>query len=464
MTTPLPDLAYLTPDLPGTGGTLKSQPEDFLVDELPLYPPSGDGEHLMLFVQKKSLTTAELVRRAAKAFRVSKRDVGYAGLKDKHAITRQHLTVWNPKATPADWGRGVEQLGKDKRIEVLWAEPHRNKIKRGHHAGNQFVITLRDVRATHAVHAKRTLDVLATRGMPNYLGEQRFGFRQNAHTLGQLLLRGDWPGFLHELLVRPDPADAPNLAELRPLVADKQYANALEHWPKTLRSDRQALEALRQGKPEFEAARSVDKAQRKLYISATQSDIFNRVLDARLRHHAIDELLPGDLAWKHDSRAVFPVDANPTHLTPEAHGDSPWVASPNTPDPPNDAHALNAARVPNFELSPSGPLPGTDLLSPTPNSIPAQLEDDALAAAHLTPHDFAGPRDAEGQPLLPGLAVEGSRRPLRVPLTDPDLSAGSDDRGPYIKLRFTLPRGSFATIALREIMKPPPTTTASPTS
>ncbi|MEM6393525.1 MAG: tRNA pseudouridine(13) synthase TruD [Planctomycetota bacterium] len=432
------DLAYLTPDLPGTGGALKQQPEDFLVDELPLYPPSGDGEHLMLFVQKKLLTTAELVRRAAKAFRVSKRDLSYAGLKDKHAITRQHLTVWNPKATAADWGRGVEQLGKDERIEVLWAEPHRNKIKRGHHAGNQFVITLRDVRATDGIQAKRILDLLEKRGMPNYLGEQRFGFRQNAHTLGQLLLRGDWPGFLHELLIRPDPADAPHLAELRPLIANKRYSEALERWPKTLRSDRQALEALRQGKTDFEAARSVDKAQRKLYVSATQSDIFNRVLDTRLRHHAIDELLPGDLAWKHDSRAVFPVP----------------------PEPPEETETLNATRVPNFELSPSGPLPGTDLISPAPNTTPAQLEDDALAAAHLTPHDFAGPRDAEGKPLLPGLAVEGSRRPLRVPLTDPDLSAGSDDRGPYIKLRFTLPRGSFATIALREIIKPAPPTEA----
>src|SRR5687768_4723165 len=91
-------LAFLT-ETPGIGGVIKQRPEDFLVDEQPLYEPEGQGEHLYIFVEKRGMTTTDVVRRLTKAFRVGRGDVGYAGMKDKHAVTRQHFSVRLPDPT-----------------------------------------------------------------------------------------------------------------------------------------------------------------------------------------------------------------------------------------------------------------------------------------------------------------------------------------------------------------------------
>ena len=168
-------LAYLTPDLPGVGGVLKARPEDFLVEEQPLYEPSGEGERLYLFIEKRELTTPEAIRRIASAFRTHRRNIGSAGLKDKHAVTRQHLSIWLPGVPDDVVAESLERLKDNTKLTVHWAERHGNKLRRGHHGGNRFVIRLRDVEPTAVLKAKPILDRLAAEGFPNYLGEQRFG-------------------------------------------------------------------------------------------------------------------------------------------------------------------------------------------------------------------------------------------------------------------------------------------------
>ena len=185
-------LAYLTPDLPGVGGVLKSSNEDFLVEEQPLYEPCGEGEHVYLFIEKNGLTTTEAVHRIARGFHMHRRNIGYAGLKDKHAVTRQHLSLWLPGVDEERILEGVQRINtQQKKLKILWQERHTNKLKRGHHGGNRFVIRVRDVEPTHVVRAKKVLDVLAKRGVPNYVGDQRFGYRQNSHRTGRALLLGE---------------------------------------------------------------------------------------------------------------------------------------------------------------------------------------------------------------------------------------------------------------------------------
>src|SRR5262245_6039299 len=108
---------YITSDLPPIGGVIKQRAEDFLVDEVPLYQPSGAGEHIYLLVQKRGLSTMEMVEIVAAHFAVPRRAVGYAGLKDKHAITRQVVSVHAP-------GRKIEDFGelRHEKISVLWAD------------------------------------------------------------------------------------------------------------------------------------------------------------------------------------------------------------------------------------------------------------------------------------------------------------------------------------------------------
>src|SRR5437870_13191447 len=130
ITNPLPQ-RYLTdnPEASGVGGKIKLRPEDFLVDELPLYEPEGQGEHLYLGIQKTNVSHGELMACLRKHFGVPERAIGFAGMKDKAGITRQTVSVHLLNDPPA-----VEI--PHARIQVLWALRHRNKIRRGHLAGN----------------------------------------------------------------------------------------------------------------------------------------------------------------------------------------------------------------------------------------------------------------------------------------------------------------------------------------
>ncbi|HEX7010573.1 MAG TPA: tRNA pseudouridine(13) synthase TruD [Phycisphaeraceae bacterium] len=412
------NLAYLTADLPGIGGAIKQRPEDFLVQEQPLYEPTGEGEHLLLCIQKTSATTLDVVRRLAKAFRVSRNEVGYAGLKDKHAVASQHFSV---RLTDAgvDQAKGLEHLSHDPRLAVLWSARHTGKLRRGHLAGNRFVIRVRDVEPTAVLWAKRVLDRLTASGAPNYVGQQRFGYRQNNHELGRLLLKGQYAALLDEMLGRPSELDSPRVRAAREAYERGDYTAALEHWPRHLRFDRQALDALRQGRTPQQAVRAMDRVQREFLVSSVQSAVFNRVLDHRLREGWFDRLLPGDLAWKHDSRAVFTVDEATAELE-------------NGP----------TGRVRTLAVSPSGPMWGQSMMRA--QGQPGRIELEALEAMGLSEQEMVSTEMA---------TVEGARRPLRVPLRDPDISGGVDEHGAYVRLAFELPRGAFATAVLREIMK-----------
>ena len=411
-------LTYLTPDTPGVGGRIKVRPEDFLVEEQPRYEPTGTGEHVYLFIEKRQLTTTDAARRVAKAFHVKRSDVGFAGLKDKHAITRQFFSVYAPKVqvTP----QHVSHIEYDK-LKVLWHSRHQNKLRTGHHAGNRFVIRIRDVRVEDVVHAKRVLDRLDAAGIPNYVGPQRFGYRGNNHVLGRCLLLGQWQELLDEMLGRPRESDSERLRAGRAAYERGDYAAALDHWPRFLRHERQPLDALRQGRSAREAVRAMERVQLEFLHSAMQSAVFNAVLDRRLREDTFDRLLPGDVAFKHENRALFAVDAATA-----------------------DAENGPQGRVGKREVSPTGPLWGPAMMRAEGEVLAmerAALEGVGLTESQLTPVE-----------PVPGLA-EGGRRSLREFLKDPDLSAGVDEHGPYIRVAFELSRGTFATIALRELMK-----------
>lgn len=410
-------LAYLTADLPGIGGIIKQRPEDFLVEEQPLYAMRGQGEHVFLLIEKTSLTTTDIVRDLARAFRVGRNDIGYAGLKDKHAIVRQHFSVWLPDRK--DEAECIERLGDRRLMKVLWSDRHTNKLRRGHHGGNRFIIRIRNVEPTDAVKAKRIIDRLYAQGVPNFVGDQRFGYRQHNHLLGKLLLAGEYEALLDEMLGKAIDADPPNMQKARTAYDHRDYDEALRHWPKHLRFDRQALDALRQGLDAKQAVMSIYRTQREFLVSALQSAMFNSVLDRRLREGKLAKIMPGDLAWKHDNRSVFAVDEETAEIE-------------NAP----------AGRVPSLEVSPSGPMWGINMTRAT--GEPGEIEAQVLDIFGILPEQLAGVGDVH---------AEGSRRPMRIALRDPEVSGGSDEHGPFVKVAFEMPRGAFATIVLREVMK-----------
>lgn len=154
---------------PVATGLIRQRPEDFRVIEQTGYGPDGDGEHLWVEVEKRELNTLDVARRLAELAGVTLREVGFAGLKDRNAVTVQPFTIQLPgRADPdtADWS--------DASMQVLSTDRHSRKIQRGRLAGNRFELTVRRIEGDAAgIHARLT--TIADHGVPNGFGEQRFG-------------------------------------------------------------------------------------------------------------------------------------------------------------------------------------------------------------------------------------------------------------------------------------------------
>lgn len=320
---------------PGTGGVLRQVPEDFVVQEVPLYPLAGEGEYVFVEIRKTGHTTAHVVRMLAQQLGIRERDIGVAGLKDRHAVTTQWLSL------PAKAERGLPGLSIDG-VEVMQVTRHTNKLAMGHLRGNRFVIRVRGA-AGQGDSARPVLAALEAQGVPNYFGPQRFGLGGVNAEEGLRVLRGE--------------------SHLK------------------------------------------DPRVRRFLTSSVQSMIFNRFLSLRLERGLYAGLLRGDMAKKHDTGGVFQVE---------------------------DA-AAESLRAGRGELSATGTLFGRKVRPLTHEA--GELEAEALAAFGLSSQAFASRR--------------GDRRLTRVFLEDGDVTDMDDG---YC-VAFTLPRGSFATSVLREIMK-----------
>ena len=165
---------------PPGSALIRATPEDFQVTELPGFDLSGAGEHAYLLLQKRSLNTAELAERIARLSGVALREIGYSGLKDRNALTRQWFSVGLAGRQAPDW-HALESPGD---VRVLALGAHQRKLRRGTHAGNQFQLVLRELRGKPADLNGR-LELLRQRGVPNYFGPQRFG--RDGATLRQAL-------------------------------------------------------------------------------------------------------------------------------------------------------------------------------------------------------------------------------------------------------------------------------------
>jgi tRNA pseudouridine13 synthase len=232
---------YLTASIPALGGRIRSTPEDFCVEERPLYVPCGEGEHLYIRVKKRGLSTPDLLLRLASQFHVKAQSIGVAGLKDAQAVTTQMLSLQGVKTEV------VAALPTDERLltlEILGR--HRNRLRKGHHAGNHFRLVVRDVREGSEGFLQRLFDELVRRGVPNYFGPQRQGRSGTNFQLGAELLQ----------------------------------------------------DAARRNK--------IPRNKRIWFMNAYQSYLFNHIVARRIEN--IDRVFLGDWAMKSENGACFPVE------------------------------------------------------------------------------------------------------------------------------------------------------------
>ena len=223
-------------------GRIKSTAEDFVVEELPAYEPSGEGTHLFLRFEKKNLTTDAAVRIITKALGIEMRDVGIAGMKDKVAVTTQWVSVPAP-AKAVDLEERAKALVLDN-IKVLDAKRHGNKLKTGHLKGNRFDILVRDVAPDAVAGVLAAMERFSKEGVPNAFGVQRFG------------KEGD------------------NALRARAWLTGKERAPG-------------------------------DPRLRRFHFSALQSAVFNAVLDARVADGTWNKPVLGDLLKKEDTGGIF---------------------------------------------------------------------------------------------------------------------------------------------------------------
>ena len=210
----------------GASATLKRLNEDFMVTELPLQPPSGEGEHIWLDIEKNGANTAFVAQQLAEAAGVQAVNVGYAGLKDRYAITRQWFSIYLPKGETPD----LTQL-QHPEFKVLSQSRHVKKLRPGDLQGNRFRIVLRDVTGEReAIEAN--LKAVASQGVPNYFGAQRFGHGGGNVEQGRAMLA-------REIRVRNPTKKGLYLSAVRSFVFNEVLALRIQQglWGKTLPGD-----------------------------------------------------------------------------------------------------------------------------------------------------------------------------------------------------------------------------------
>ena len=205
-------LPYLTEQLPSIPAAIKEREDDFVVEEIPAYGPSGEGDHVYFGIEKRGLPTMRAVREIASALGVRPDQIGCAGLKDARGVTRQTLSLEH--AAPEKIAALVFP-----RIKILWVNRHRNKLRTGHLRGNRFAIKLREVDPARLGDVREALASLARHGVPNYFGPQRFGARGDTWEIGRALMRRDFAEAVALIGGRPRPEDNGDVLRARVAMA-----------------------------------------------------------------------------------------------------------------------------------------------------------------------------------------------------------------------------------------------------
>lgn len=397
---------FLTADVSPIRAAIKRRYEDFVVEEIPAYEPSGAGDHCYFKIEKRGLATMRAVNDISRALGVLTRDIGLAGLKDARAVAVQTLSIEH--IDPAR----IEGLSIP-RIKVLSISRHTNKLKIGHLFGNRFQIKMRDVDPARVPDIRTICETLAARGAPNYFGQQRFGLRGDTWQIGRAVLKRDYKEVVDLVLGRAGPLDTGEVLRARKLYDAGKYEAAARAWPYGFRDNARAARAMDKSKGKHvRAFHALDIRLKKFFVNAYQSYLFNQVVAARVSE--LDRVHVGDLAYKHDNGAVFRVEDE----------------------------AAEAPRAAAFEISPTGPIFGFRMTQPDGHA--RQIEESIISAEGVNLDDFRSGRESK---------FHGSRRPLRFAPEDLTVNPGEDNYGPFVELAFSLPSGCYATMILREICK-----------
>lgn len=391
----------------GTGGVIKQAPEDFVVKEITSkgkvlqpntkYSASSlgleekrDGKHICFVLQKRDWNTVDALIAIAKKLGHGRKSIGYAGSKDKKAISVQLASVFHP----SEFDLSTIQIS-DIQINGFWRS---EGVGLGDEIGNAFEVNVKD--AAHPQNAEAVAEELDGR-MPNYFGVQRFGDRGNNAKVGAAILRGDFEVAVMEYLTGVGNERNEEVRAARKRLMDTMdLREALAQFPRYLKGERTVLAYLTKYPKNYaNSLKLLPRGIALMFIHAVQARIFNEELEQRIRNEDFKTAL---------------------YAGSDFYG---------FPDPGKRSSGLD------FPLA---PLIGYE----TKEEAISEYAKEALQSLQLTCENFRSKS-------MPELAMKGVYRPLLVPIKDLSCSAGSGD----FLLAFSLPKGAYATVLLDEFIK-----------
>ncbi len=413
----------------GIGGKLRADPKDFIVRERLLDGSiasesfeggqlSGKGDFLRCVLVKLNVDHFSAIELAAKAMGCRPRDVGFAGIKDKRALTAQFVTF--PVSKIRAGGSKARGIGDIKLIPDGFVN---EGLHPGSSVGNLFEIRVRGARSDPTSLMRGLAEIGALGGVPNFYGYQRFGtVRPITHIVGGALARGDLRGALMEFLARAfkyEPQDA--IMAREELYESGDFAKALSDYPKRLRLERIVLKALKRNPSDpLGAFRRLPHGLRRLFVEAYQSYLFNKVLSGRmLRGLDLKLVEEGDL------------------ISPIAADGSPQ----GEPKPVKDPEAAN---IDVSEGRACLVIPVFGYGVRLSEGAQGEIEREILEGEGISPRAFyIG--------VMPEASCAGKYRRALMPIEGLRFERIGEGE---LKFQFSLPREGYATVVMRELIKP----------
>jgi tRNA pseudouridine13 synthase len=407
-------MRYYASDAEGIGGKLRTSPEDFLVEEMPLPEKGGTvGPYLICKLTKKNWELQHAVKEIAKRLGISHRRIGWAGTKDRNAITKQWISIYNVTA---------EQVAAI-HLKDITLEPIRQSnesLSLGQLLGNRFDLVIRDTRSSDLAQHVQTLNKTASEGVPNYFGLQRFGaIRPVTHRVGEWILRGDFEQAVVTYVGQEFPGEVDPVKTIRSdFLATRDPEPALRNLPVYMAFERSMLHHLYTHPGDYNGALKVLPPKLlSLFVSAFQSYLFNCALSQRFDDGGtLNDPVPGD-------RLIF------------ANGRTDTVTATN-------ANAVSI-HIKRGRCTIALFMPGKTKTEAT--TLGEQIMESLMLKHHITAEDF------ERASAFVSTKFDGAWRPITLKTAIESSIENTD-----VRLKFTLPPGHYATTVCREFMKADP--------
>ena len=402
----------------GIGGSIRNQYEDFYVEEIPENIPAGEGPNIYIWIEKIGRTTLDVVLDIARDLHISRKRMGFAGMKDKKARTRQWICISNMESD--------EDLEKIQNLDIYKTDflkivRGQKKLRMGQLKGNKFKILIRDIDDVEDASkiANSVLDELKVTGVPNYYGWQRFGKpRTNTHLVGEALIQNDLKEAVRRYIGNPTEEEHLENQKARKAYDDGDLEKSLELMSKGMRYEKMMLRRLIKESKKGEltdkayknALYTLPKPLQRMFVHAYQSFLFNEAVSNRV-DMGINKYIEGDIMIDEEEHIVY-------DKTSEEYQEL----------------------IDNFKANPTSPLYGTKV--PYAGGKVGEMEKNVLVNYNLSKDDFEVPK-------MPRLGSHGLRRSMRFQVWDTKATPTPEG----VLCEFSINKGSYATAVLREIMK-----------